>query len=104
MDVFPARSSAANVTSWKACNSAPSTYAWFPPHPWPTSPESFYVFDLPYLFTDTKTTYEVLDGDIGTSLLKDIAKDGFTGLGYWQNGFFNAITEARGKTHGSWPA
>ena len=55
--------------------------------------KTFYVFDLPYLFTDLKTTYEVLDGEIGKSLLGDIAKDGFTGLGYWQNGFFNIITQ-----------
>ncbi len=55
----------------------------------------FYVFDLPYLFTDLKTTYEVLDGEIGVSLLNEIAKDGFVGLGYWQNGFFNLITQDR---------
>lgn len=55
--------------------------------------ESFYVFDLPYLFTDLETTYEVLDGEIGTSIMQEIEKDGFVGLSYWQNGFFNMITK-----------
>ena len=55
--------------------------------------DSFYVFDLPYLFTDLDTTYEVLDGEIGQTLMKDIEKNGFVGLTYWQNGFFNIITQ-----------
>lgn len=55
--------------------------------------DSFYVFDLPYLFSDLDTTYEVLDGEIGASLMSDIEKDGFIGLSYWQNGFFNIITQ-----------
>lgn len=55
--------------------------------------DSFYVFDMPYLFTDLDTTYEVLDGDIGKDIMADIEKDGFIGLTYWQNGFFNMITQ-----------
>lgn len=55
--------------------------------------DTFYVFDMPYLFTDLETTYEVLDGEIGQNIMKDIEKDGFVGLTYWQNGFFNIITQ-----------
>lgn len=61
--------------------------------------KSFYVFDLPYLFSDLDSTYEVLDGDIGQTLLKDIEKDGFIGLSYWQNGFFNIITTNKEIVH-----
>ncbi len=61
--------------------------------------ESFYVFDLPYLFTDLDSTYEVLDGEIGQSILKEIEKDGFIGLSYWQNGFFNIITTNKEIVH-----
>lgn len=55
--------------------------------------QSMYVFDLPYLFTDLETTYEVLDGEIGDELAADLVKDGFHTLAYWQNGFFNIITK-----------
>ena len=55
--------------------------------------EAWYVFDLPYLFTDLETTYEVLDGDIGNELGSLLEEDGFVNLAYWQNGFFNIITK-----------
>lgn len=55
--------------------------------------DSFYVLDLPYLFTDIDTTYEVLDGEIGDSMFQDIESSGFIGLSYFQNGFFNMITQ-----------
>lgn len=55
--------------------------------------QAWYVFDMPYLFTDLETTYEVLDGEIGKEL-GDLLKDsGFVNLAYWQNGFFNIITK-----------
>lgn len=55
--------------------------------------EAWYVFDMPYLFTDLETTYEVLDGEIGTELGDMLKDSGFINLAYWQNGFFNIITK-----------
>ena len=47
----------------------------------------FNVFDFPYLFPDAKTAYEILDGPIGTELLKDLDSQNVVGLNYWENGF-----------------
>lgn len=55
--------------------------------------EAWYVFDMPYLFTDLETTYEVLDGEIGAELGEMLKDSGFVNLAYWQNGFFNIITK-----------
>lgn len=45
------------------------------------------VFDLPFLFKDRETAYKVLDGSIGQEQLDSLAKSGFIGLAYWENGF-----------------
>src|SRR5690606_34158971 len=47
----------------------------------------FNVFDLPFLFKDEQTAYEVLDGPIGQELLEDLTEVGIIGLNYWENGF-----------------
>jgi tripartite ATP-independent transporter DctP family solute receptor len=54
------------------------------------------VFDLPFLFTDRKKAYEVLDGPIGQELLdKELPKAGFIGLCYLENGFRNLTNSKR---------
>lgn len=55
--------------------------------------QDFYVFDLPYIFTDKETTYEVLDGEIGQGLMKKLEKEGIIGLDFWENGFFTIFTK-----------
>lgn len=47
----------------------------------------FTALDLPFLFKDEKTAYEVLDGPIGDELLNDLPAVGVIGLNYWENGF-----------------
>jgi TRAP-type transport system periplasmic protein len=47
----------------------------------------FNVFDLPFLFPDAKTAYEVLDGQLGKDLLKDLDSQNVVGLNFWENGF-----------------
>ncbi len=47
----------------------------------------FAVFDLPFLFEDEETAFEVLDGPIGEELLEDLSDIDMVGLGYWDNGF-----------------
>ncbi|MCI2256284.1 TRAP transporter substrate-binding protein [Domibacillus sp. PGB-M46] len=49
--------------------------------------KEFEVLDFPYLFEDEETAYRVLDGEIGTELLKKLDSQGIVGLNYWENGF-----------------
>ncbi|MBO8137322.1 MAG: TRAP transporter substrate-binding protein [Desulfotomaculum sp.] len=49
--------------------------------------KSFYLFDLPFLFPDRETAYQVLDGPLGQKLLDNLSSQGIKGLGYWENGF-----------------
>ena len=49
----------------------------------------FSVLDLPFLFKDEQTAYEILDGPIGQELLDDLPEVGVIGLNYWENGFRN---------------
>ena len=51
-----------------------------------TIPE-MYAFDLPFLFADRATAYEVLDGEIGTNILNELDEHGLKGFSFWENGF-----------------
>jgi len=55
----------------------------------------FNVFDLPFLFKDEQTAYEVLDGPIGQELLEDLTEVGIIGLNYWENGFRHLTNNVR---------
>ena len=55
--------------------------------PIPNFVSDFAVLDLPYLFEDEAHAYEVLDGEIGTSLLGQLDSQGIKGVGFWENGF-----------------
>jgi tripartite ATP-independent transporter DctP family solute receptor len=48
---------------------------------------AYYVFDLPYIFKDTKSADKVLDGPIGEEMLARLEKMGIIGLAWWENGF-----------------
>lgn len=45
------------------------------------------VFDLPFIFKDSKTAYQTLDGDVGSKLLKKLEDKGLVGLGFSENGW-----------------
>lgn len=45
------------------------------------------VLDLPYLFKNADQAYEVLDGEVGQSLLDEFDGTGIKALGFWENGF-----------------
>ncbi|MCR8551043.1 TRAP transporter substrate-binding protein [Salipiger sp. P9] len=47
----------------------------------------FYVFDMPFLFTDHAAVYSVLDGPIGQEMLDGLQRVGIMGVSYWENGF-----------------
>lgn len=53
------------------------------------------ALELPYLFPDRETAYKVLDGEVGQSILDDMATHGLKGLGHPENGYRN-ITNNRG--------
>ncbi|WP_059103279.1 DctP family TRAP transporter solute-binding subunit [Shouchella shacheensis] len=57
--------------------------------------ERFEVFDLPFLFEDEESAYEVLDGSIGDDLLMDLPDQNVIGLNYWENGFRQLTNNAR---------
>ncbi|MCM3716122.1 TRAP transporter substrate-binding protein [Alkalihalobacillus oceani] len=51
--------------------------------------ETYSVFDLPFLFKDRETAYNVLDGTVGQEMLDRLENIGMKGLGYWENGYRN---------------
>ena len=53
------------------------------------------VLDLPYLFRDYDHAYKVLDGSIGTDLLKAVERSGLKGLGSLEIGFRNLTNSKR---------
>lgn len=55
----------------------------------------FYLFDAPYLFLSTEQAHAVMDGKIGTSMLKDMEKIGLKGLCLWENGFRDATSNEK---------
>ncbi|MFP5405853.1 MAG: TRAP transporter substrate-binding protein [Gammaproteobacteria bacterium] len=56
------------------------------------------VMDLPYLFRDTAHAHKVMDGPIGTALLKDLERNRMKGLAFWEIGFRH-ITNSKHPIH-----
>ena len=52
------------------------------------------LFNLPFLFKDSKSCYGVLDGEIGTQIADRFPKVGIRSLGWFENGFRN-ITNSK---------
>lgn len=57
--------------------------------------QQFNVFDLPFIFKDEETAYEVLDGPIGQEVLDLLPDVGLVGLNYWENGFRHLTNDVR---------
>ncbi|AER65777.1 TRAP dicarboxylate transporter, DctP subunit [Thermovirga lienii DSM 17291] len=55
----------------------------------------FGVFDLPFLFRNPEHAYAVLDGPIGTKMLKKMETQGWKGLAYGERGFRNLTNSKR---------
>lgn len=49
--------------------------------------ESFEIFDLPFMFKDSKALYKFEDGEGGKQLLGKLNSVGMVGLDFWPNGF-----------------
>lgn len=56
--------------------------------------KAFLVYDLPFLFTDTKQVDNVLDGENGKEILGTLKDVNIVGLCYFENGFRN-ITNSK---------
>ena len=52
----------------------------------------FDVFDLPYLFPDSDALHRITQGPIGRELFKKLGTKSMVGLGYWDAGFKNIIS------------
>ena len=52
----------------------------------PLGVKEYEVFDLPFIFKDTKAFRAVSEGPVGASLLRKLESKGITGLAYWDNG------------------
>ncbi|WFA08652.1 TRAP transporter substrate-binding protein [Tissierella sp. Yu-01] len=55
--------------------------------PLPNFSKDFLLFDLPFIITDREIAYEVMDGEVGQSILSSLESSGIKGLGFWENGF-----------------
>lgn len=53
----------------------------------PLGIKAFEVFDMPYLFRDTRDVARITEGEIGREILTLLEPKGIVGLGYWNNGF-----------------
>lgn len=49
--------------------------------------KEFALFDFPFLVSEEKEAYAVLDGPVGTQLLDKLPDSGVVGLCYWEVGF-----------------
>ncbi|MGI6098070.1 MAG: DctP family TRAP transporter solute-binding subunit [Dethiobacteria bacterium] len=48
--------------------------------------DSFYVFNLPFLFQEPEVAYAFFDGPIGQEFIGEIGNTGIRMLGFWENG------------------
>ena len=55
----------------------------------------FMVFDLPFIFSETVKTREILDSSIGQNILDTLDEQGIVGLCYFENGFRNITNNVR---------
>lgn len=61
--------------------------------------EDFKVFDLPYLVTDLEKAYEIMDGEVGQSILATLEPKGIKALGFWENGFRHLTNNKKEMVH-----
>lgn len=53
------------------------------------------VFNLPFIFKDRETAFQVLDGPIGKEIEREMEKTGFMNLGFWENGWRHMTNSRR---------
>lgn len=55
----------------------------------------FMVFDLPFLFDNSREAHALSDGPVGTGLMEGLSAQGIHGLGIWDLGFRNMTNSRR---------
>ncbi len=60
---------------------------------------SWEVLDLPFLFENEQQVQSILNSVIGKELLSKTKEEGLHGLGFWQNGFKQMISNERSIQH-----
>lgn len=45
------------------------------------------LFDLPFLFPDRETGYEIMDGEVGTELLDKLSSQSIKGVAFYEDGY-----------------
>ncbi|MGB3500215.1 MAG: TRAP transporter substrate-binding protein [Mesorhizobium sp.] len=60
--------------------------------------KEFMVFDLPFMFNNSKEAYALSDGPVGTGLMDKLADADIKGLGVWDLGFRNMTNNRRAIT------
>jgi tripartite ATP-independent transporter DctP family solute receptor len=53
------------------------------------------LWDTPFLFSNSKEAYAVLDGPVGSKIMSKLPEKGMVGLVYWENGFRNLTNSKR---------
>lgn len=56
--------------------------------------KGFTIYDLPFIFNDSREAYALTDGPVAKRLLGELAEQGVVGLGIWDLGF-RQITNSR---------
>lgn len=60
--------------------------------------QEFNIWDIPFLFANTKHVHQVMDGSIGQNLKKIISSRGIVALAYWDGGFKQISTNKQAIT------
>lgn len=60
--------------------------------------QEFNVWDIPFLFANTKHIHQVMDGNIGQNLKEIISSRGIVALAYWDGGFKQISTNKQAVT------
>ena len=66
--------------------------------PLPNFVQDFMVLDLPYLIKDRTKAFQIMDGEIGQSMLDKLDTIGIKGMSFWDNGY-RYITSSRPVVH-----
>ncbi|WP_348841230.1 DctP family TRAP transporter solute-binding subunit [Xanthobacter sp. KR7-65] len=61
--------------------------------------KAFGVFDLPYIFASDREADAILDGPVGTEMLRRLESKGLVGLCFWEAGF-HQVTNSRRAVKG----
>jgi len=59
----------------------------------------FYLFSVPFLFSNREEAYATLDGEVGEKLKESMAEKGLTSLGFPENGGFRNLTTTKVEVH-----